>query len=367
MTQIAMKTISFKIVCSALALVMLISCEDVQKVTPAPNSNPSGLAANFVFGNAVIDSLTTSLDFYVNGVKLNTSARDSSQHGYLNAIITSNGTFANTTFYADGTSGNIGGVLGSQNLYYRSSSTSTSGFTASNGFNYTIISVDSLTRPAPVRKLNAGGFGDTTFFNTATGQYISTVDRKALSAAQKAKLISIGTVPLGCTDVGGPRFWVSQDPVPTFTTGNTTQSAIRFVNLVPNSYQIVTSGTNYPSYPSVDQRLWVKLVPTSGSSITIGSGTTYAFTGAIGSLLKTSGNTFSLSTTAPGGVASTYSVVVATNSSFTNAFTIPGVSLTFLPNKFYTVYLSGLVGANSTAIGNGTGGRQLKVGVIQHN
>ncbi|HCW07870.1 MAG TPA: hypothetical protein DGG95_10965 [Cytophagales bacterium] len=361
-----MKT-TYKIVYSALALLVLFGCEDLSKVTPAPNSNPSNLAANFVFANATIDSAASSQKFYVNGVLMNTSDRDSSQHGYLSAAITSNGTFANTTLFASGTAGGVGGVLGSKNLYYRSSSTSTSGFTASNGFSYTIISADSLTRPAPARKLNAGGFGDTTFYNVVTGSFLSTVDRKALSAAQKAQLIQIGTVPLGCTDPGGPRFWVSQDPVPTFPNGNTTQAAIRFVNLVPNSYQNVTSGTNFPSYPTVDQRLWVKLVPTSGSSITVGSATTYAFAGSIGSTLKTSGNTFSLQTTAPGGVASTYSVVVATNSSFNNSFTIPGVSLMFLPNKFYTIHLNGWIGKDNTKIGNKARGMQLKVGVIKHN
>lgn len=333
----------------------LFACEDLQKVTPTPNTTSPGLTANFTFANALVDSV--SLDFYVNNVKLNTSARDSAQKGYTTVAITSNGTFTNTNIQVDGTSGTIGGILGSSNLVYRSSSTSTSGFTATNGLNYSIFVIDSLTRPAPLRKLNAGNFGDTTFYNYATGQYISTVDRKGLTAAQKAKLISIGTVPLGCTDPGGPRFYITQDVFPTFPGGNTTQSAIRFVNLVPNSYG-VGAAPNSPSYPATTQQLWVRLTPATGTKIQIGSGSTYIQAGSIASRFA-SGSTFTLQTTAPGGVAAAYNVEIATNSAYTGSYIIPNVTLSFLPNKIYTVYVSGLWGNPK--------GKTLKVGVIKHN
>lgn len=341
-------------------------CDDNQSATPVPATGPSALSANFIFANAMVtSSASLQLDLLINEVKAGNAVEigQGQTGGYINVPITSNGTFANTTIQAIGDVSPIGGVLGSGKLYYRSANNGSNGLTATNGFYYTVIAVDSVSRPAPARKLNAGNFGDTTFFNIATGQYISTVDRKALTASQKQQLVAIGTVPLGSTDPGGIRFLVFQDNQPTFANGNTTQSAIRFVNAVPNSYALVSSGSNYPSYPAADRKLYAKLVPSAGSSVTLSSGSTYALAfsaglnPSVGSRTAT-GSTFSMQTTVPGGVATTYDLVVDTNASYTNPVTLL-LAQTFEANKIYTVVVSGVIGA--------TDSRALKAGIIQHN
>jgi hypothetical protein len=337
----------------AAAFSVLHGCSDPEMPTPVPDTTPSGYTANFIFAHASPDA--PSLDLYINNQKTGSTVSPSqvAQPSYTNVPITSSGAggfTANTNIKARAASGSIGGVLGSDPVIYRAGNNNLVNFAAVNNAFYTVIAVDSIARPRPVRLLNASNFADTTYFYALEGRYISVVERAALTAEQKAKTFPIGIVPLGSTDPGGVRFYVVRDNFPTFSPGNTTQSAIRVFNAVPNSSAI-----------------WVRLVPTPGpgSNVTIGSNLPYimAFPGfnpSVGSRTIT-GTTvnFTLQATASGSVAIDYTLEVSTNATFTNIIYTSPTTVKFDVNKVYTVVVRGKIG--------GTGAQALSVGIITHN
>lgn len=327
--------------------VAVLGCEDPEYIDPNIEVTPSTFTAKVTMINAGADA--GSLDFYVNGNKIGSSVPNGTgQTGYTTIGITSNGTFQNTSIRAKATTGTIGGTLGSSDLIYRAGNNSTNNFTASNSGIYTLIVVDSLSRPRPVRTLNAANFADTTFFNQFTGKFISRVEKAALAAAQRTRVVPIGTVPLGSSDPGGLRFVLLTDNVPTFSPTNDTDASIRFVHAVPNA-------------PAV----WVRLVPISGgSNITIGSNVPYVlgypgFSPSVGSRSTT--NNFTNRVIATAGTPISYKVEIHSNSAFTNLVYSTGDAnpIAFQPGKIYTITASGFLG--------GTGDKALKASVTLHN
>jgi len=342
----------------AFLLVAVWACEDPEYITPVPNSQPSGFSANFLFVNAAPDA--PSLDMYVNNLKTGASAAYGvGQAGYTSVPITSGGAggfTANTNIRAKASSGTIGGVLGSSDAIYRAGNNNTNNFAAVNGARYTLIALDTLTRPKPVRKLNALNFGDTTFFNPLTGGYISVVEKAALPPAQRARLVPIGTVPLGASDAGGVRFYLVRDNYPTFAAGNVTQSAIRLIQASPRNYT---------------EPLWVRLNPVSvGSIISLGTNLPYIlsfatptgganFPPSVGSrTVTTTGVNFTLQNTNIAGVPNDYRIEVAKDAAFTSIIHT-SEPVQFRVDKVYTVVIRGVEG--------GTGNRALGATVVQHN
>ncbi|QOI97134.1 MAG: DUF4397 domain-containing protein [Flammeovirgaceae bacterium] len=342
----------------AILLVAFWACEDPEYITAVPNPQPSGFSANFLFVNAAPDA--PSLDMYINNVKTGTSAAfGAGQTGYTNVQITSGGAggfTANTNIRAKASSGTIGGVLGSSDVIYRAGNNNTNNFAAINGARYTLFALDTISRPKPVRKLNASNFGDTTFFNPLTGTYISVVEKAALPPAQRAKVVPIGVVPLGASDPGGVRFYLLRDNYPAFTSPNTTQSAIRLVQASPRNYT---------------EPLWVRLNPVStGSIISLGTSVPYIlsfanpngtanFTPSVGSRTVTgTGINFTLQNTNIASVPNDYRIEVSKDAGFTQIiYTSDPVQ--FLLDKVYTVVIRGVEG--------GTGNRALGATVVQHN
>lgn len=343
---------------SAFSMVVFWACEDPEYITAVPNPQPSGFSANFLFVNVAPDA--PSLDMFVNNSKTGTSAAfGTGQAGYTAVKITSSGAgglTTNTNIRARATSGTIGGELGSSDALYRAGNNNANNFSAINGARYSLFALDTISRPKPVRKLNASNFGDTTFFNPLTGTYISVVEKAALSPAQKAKVVPIGVVPLGASDPGGVRFYLLRDLFPAFAAGNVTQSAIRLVQASPRNYTAP---------------LWVRLNPVStGSIISLGTNVPYIlsfatpagganFSPSVGSrTVVTAAVNFTLQNTNIAGVPNDYVVEVATDAAFTNIIHT-SAPVQFLVDKVYTVVIRGVEG--------GTGNRELGATVVQHN
>ncbi|HEY9045905.1 MAG TPA: hypothetical protein VIN08_08415 [Ohtaekwangia sp.] len=246
------------------ALVYGTSCSDPDYAEPVPATSASNLSANFLFVNASPDA--PSLDLFINNVKSgNSVVSGANQDTYTAVPIVSNGVFANTNIRAKASSGTIGGVLGSSDLIYRAGNNNSNNFQASANAYYTIFAVDTTDRVKPLRTLNASSFGDTTFFNPPTGKQLSVVERKALSAEAKAKLVPLGTIPLGSSDPGGVRFLVLTETLPSPAAGKV---SVRFIHLSPDAGTLtatlgatsVTSGIfsypmRFPTFtPSVGSR-----------------------------------------------------------------------------------------------------------------
>jgi hypothetical protein len=332
-------------------LVMLVAaCAEPDAVTPVPATSASTLTADFSYINAVADGPTSGLEFYVNNNTIGGIKTFLNGVPHTTVPITTNGVGANTNIRVKG---NIGGVLGASDMIYRAGNNNLNNFvatasTTSLTSRYTLIALDSINRPLPLRKLNAQSFGDTTFYNRANGQYVSTVERKAMTAAQRGNLVAIGTVPLGSSDPGGPRFLLLTDTYPAAALlASTTQAVFRVINASPNA-------------PNLFAR--IKFVSGAGGNILLPSGTAVGngyimafpgFSPSVGSRATTVA--FGTNQTiAPTGIANTYDLEVATEAGFTNIVAIKA-GVTFTAGKVYTVVISGKFG------------KTLAVNAIQQN
>ena len=336
-------------------------CSDPELPEPNLGNSATNFSANFIFVNASPDA--PALSFFINNTKVGTDAGSDAnyaQAAYTPISITSSGlagtVTANTNIRAKAASGAIGGVLASRDLTYRAGNNNTNNFVAINGNSYSVFAIDSINRPAPLRTLNSGNFGDITYYNPVNGKQLSVVERALLSDPEKANLVTIGTVPLGNSDPGGPRFYLVQDVFPAITTP-ATQAGIRFVNAVTNA-------NNTPSGPS----LFARLKPAAGATISISSGTTHVVNSAslnpsVGSRTVTTTPptvptaNFTVQPIAVAGVPISYTLEVSTVSTYaTIAYSAP---VRFTPGKMYTVFVRGLVGK--------TGSKKISHGIIAHN
>jgi hypothetical protein len=344
----------------SLAAVLVAACAEPEIPNPVPAAFQSTYTADFSFINAVADGPAGGLDFYVNNTKIGNAKTFLTGVVHTTVPITTNAVGANTNIRVKANGGTIGGVLGTNDLIYRAGNNNSNNFVATatvpatataaaSVTRYTLIALDSITRKAPVRKLNAGNFGDTTYFNPVTSQYISVVERAALTAGQKAKLAGIGTVPLGSSDPGGPRFCLLTDTYIAATLTSATASSFRVINASPNA-------------PALYARL--KLVAGTGATFALPAGTATAasyimafptFSPSVGSRSTTSA--FGAGqTTVTAGVSNVYDIEIATDSGFASIIaSATAPSVTFLAGKHYSVVISGIYG------------KTLKVNAIQHN
>ena len=327
---------------------LAVACAEPDAVKPVPSTSSSILSADFSFINAVPDGPAAGLEFYVNNEKIGDTKTFLLGVGNTTVPITTNGVGANTNIRVKATGG-IGGVLGTNDLIYRTGNNNLNNFVATSSnttttIRYTLIALDSINRKAPIRTLNALNFGDTTFYNKVNGQYISTVERRAMSVSDRANLVAIGTVPLGSSDPGGPRFLLLTDAYPATIGTTSTESAIRFINVSPNA-------------PGLHVRLkWISGTG-STSNFTIGTNAGYVmafptFTPSVGSRSTTAA--FTLRATA----GNTYDLEIATDAAFTNIVST-SAGMTFTTGKVYSIVASGIYGK--------TDSRKLAGGVVQHN
>jgi hypothetical protein len=315
---------------SICAVTILSSCSDPEYADPKISTEATSPSASFLFLNASPDAPDLNLVINNESTEINSSA-------YTAVPITAFGVFQNTSLRAEGTSADIGGVLGSNDLVYRSANNGTNNFQAANGAKYTVIVVDSIWRPKPLRTLNSFKVGDTTYFNPLTGEYLSVIQRAQLSAAQKSKLVAIGTVPAGSTDPGGLRFYVTNDIFPTFPAATDSLAALRLINVAP-----LSTG------------LWVRLKPAAGNNVTLGSNVPYALgfptqSPAVGSrtVTATTAN-FTLQVIAVDNVPNVYTLQVATDAAYTNVVYSQD-NVTFDVGGVYSVITKGTLSTGISA------------------
>lgn len=356
---------------------MAISCAAPE--LPAPNTFSSGATykSTFSFGNATVDA--SSLDFYVNGIKLGTAIPGGGSSMVTTVQIptpgTTGGVTANTSIRAKATSGSIGGLLTTNDLIFRATSNGTGTFAAVNNANYTILALDSVARPIP-RRLNRNtatiAFADVTYWNPNAASMISASRRDSLNpancpacinwdgaaqtpstATEFANLVAYGNaaipapgtqVPLGLTDPGGVRFYVTADVPLTFTAGTVvTNAGIRFINAIANSNGITAAANANGTFggPAV----FARLRPAAGANITLATGTANVvstpggFNPNAGSRTANPPLAFTTQVIAAANVPIAYTLEVAFDAGFTNIAYATAVS--FTPGKNYTVFVRG--------------------------
>ncbi|MGC4022729.1 MAG: hypothetical protein QM734_12670 [Cyclobacteriaceae bacterium] len=353
-----------KICFTMLVLVGLItSCEDVQTVTPIPNTIPSTLTANFLLVNASPDA--PSLDLYLNNVKTGSSVvSTTSQPSYSSIPITvnasSNNSISNTQIRVKATTNSIGGKLGSNDLIFRAGPTNTNNFQAANGAYYTLVAVDSLNRPSPLRTNNSLGIGDITYFSVDSLFHTKTLDPnnlgvdtvihlkagynsvviintiKKYNTANSAyastgylptNIFPIGIVPLGSTDPGGIRFLILSDVVPVIPgvvytpTTTTGKINVRFINLSPDAelggaVACTIGGTAVPAASAINSYPMFRIVgtfdPTVGSrsSVSLGFSSSFASTGSLNVVVNVNGTQAASATGVDFTAAGSYTVIL---------------------------------------------------------
>lgn len=373
-----MKTINKSLLTSVGILLGTLGCSDPELPTPNTFSSGATYKANFSFANATTDS--PSLDFFVNGVKLGTAIGGVGSSAPTTIQIatpgTAGGVTANTSIRAKATSGTIGGLLGSNDLIFRATANGTGIFAAANLATYTVIAIDSVLRPKPLRlnRFTATiSFADLTYFNPnvlPNGEIISASRRDSLNpancpacfnwdgaaqtpstATEYANLVAYGTgtslIPLGLTDVGGVRFYVTTDAPLTFTAGTlVTDAGIRLVNAVSNANNIAAvanaNGTfgGPPLHVRLNSGAPITLTTTAATTAFVG-GVAGGFNPSAGS--RTAGAVaFTPRTIAAASVPNVYTLQVATDAAFTD-IVYSAANVTFIPGKNYTVFIKGKV------------------------
>jgi hypothetical protein len=350
-----MKT-TFKIIAIAVALsIFAWACEDNQSVTPIVNTAQSNLSSNFLFVNASPDA--PALDLYINNNKIVSSVTTGGSSGaYLNVPITLNGVTSNTNIHALGPNagGSIGGTLDTKNpkyLIFRAGNTNTNNFQAADGAFYTLIVVDSINRKAPVRTNNSFGVGDITYYSTVNQfvsdttinlvvGYNSTVTanliKKHNNGSLPATFFPIGTVPLGSTDVGGPRFLLLTD---NFVTTSSGKISVRFINASPDAELggPVTCSLNGSAISSSNAAFSYPMFRVTGSS---------GFDPAVGSRTNAGSSPFTVSFKADfASTGASYPVAVSINGTMAVQ-----TNFDFSVSGSYTIILTGLVKKNSLAL-----------------
>ncbi|MBL7848520.1 MAG: hypothetical protein JNL40_13710 [Cyclobacteriaceae bacterium] len=377
-----MKTFNKSIVATVGILLVSLSCTEPELPTANPFSSGATYKAYFSYANGTVN--TSSLDFYVNGIKLGSAAPGiGSQLPTSLQIPTpgaTGGVTANTSIRAKATSGAIGGLLGSNDLIYRSTSNGTNTFAATNLANYTVIAVDSVGRPIPKRlnrQTETIAFADVTYWNPNSQLMISASRRDSLNpancrtiacptctgcdnfdvgldaqnpstATEFANLVTIGLVPLGLTDPGGVRFYVTTDAPVTFNAGNVaTNAGIRFVNAIANSNNVTAVANANGTFggPPVYARLnggtpinLTNVAAAPNASNAFVNSVAGGFTPTTGS--RTAGNiAFTSQAIAVAGVPNAYTLQLATDNAFANI--VYSAPVTFNPGKNYTIVVRG--------------------------
>lgn len=371
-----MKTINKSLLATAGILLGLLSCGEPELPTPNTFNSGATYKAYFSFANATSDA--SSLDFYVNGIKLGTATKGvGSQIPTTVQIPTpgvGGGVTANTSIRSKATSGKIGGILDANDLIYRATSNGTGVFAAVNLANYTVVAIDVIDRPVPLR-LNRNtatiSFADVTYWNPNTQSMISASRRDSLNpancpacinwdgaaqtpstATEYANLVSMGLIPLGLTDPGGIRYYVTTDVPQTFTAATAvTNAGIRFINAIPNSNNITAAANANGSFggPPVYARLNggtpINLTNVAPPGPTSPNATNAFVASAAGGFTinagsRTAGNlAFTSQTIATAGVPNAYTLQLATDNAFANI--VYSAPVSFVPGKNYTIIVQG--------------------------
>ncbi|MFD2569688.1 DUF4397 domain-containing protein [Spirosoma soli] len=152
-----------------LSAVLLTSCEDTDYPAAQPATTPTTNQARFLFVNAAPGA--PALNFFVE----NNPAAQSIAFGQASAYVPSQ--VGNVQLRAKAASGQIGGVLGSNDVLFRAGATNQNNFAASANASYTVFVTDTLNRPRPTT---------TNGTNPGGPQFLTVTDNLAAPAAGNA-------------------------------------------------------------------------------------------------------------------------------------------------------------------------------------
>ena len=135
-----------------LSAVLLMGCEDTDYPAAQPATTPSTNQARFLFVNAAPGTL--ALNFLIE----NNQVAQEVAFGRVATAYTPSQVGA-VQLRARAASGQIGGVIGSNDIVFRAGATNQNNFVAAAGANYTVFATDTLNRPRPTTSgaTNPGG------------------------------------------------------------------------------------------------------------------------------------------------------------------------------------------------------------------
>ncbi len=130
---------------------ILVACQSTDYPDPQPATSASTNQARFLFVNAAPGS--PALTFSVENNPVGQSLAFNQSTAYITAPV------GPVQLRARAASGQIGGVLGSNDIVYRAGATNQTNFSAAANTSYTVFVVDTLNRPAPIASgsTNLGG------------------------------------------------------------------------------------------------------------------------------------------------------------------------------------------------------------------
>ena len=172
---------------------LLVACQSTDYPDPQPATTPSANQARILFVNAAPGS--PALTFFIENTPAGQSRAFNEATGYIPSQV------GPVQLRAKAASGQIGGVLGSNDIVYRASATNQNNFSASANMSYTAFVVDTLNRPRPATS--------------------------------------------GATNLGGPQFVVVTDTLRTPAAGRASVRVFNFTPDVPSvAVRLVDTSTN---------------------------------------------------------------------------------------------------------------------------
>ncbi len=169
--------ISSLLIATMVSGAVMMSCEDTQYPTPTPATSASSASAQITFVNVSPDA--PALNFFVENTQAGSSQTISTAPTVASYVGVQAGSSSTAQLRAKAASGSIGGLIGSNDILYRSSTTSQGNFTALANTAYTAFLTDTLNRPRPSV---AGGT------NPGGPQFVIVTDTLTAPAANTAKL-----------------------------------------------------------------------------------------------------------------------------------------------------------------------------------
>lgn len=129
------------------SLLVLAACQKIEYPAPTPVETLSTALARFNFVDASPDA--PAINFYIENIQAG-QAQSFSTVPVSASYVTGQAGGGGVQLRAKAASGTLGGVIGSNDVVYRSSSTNQNNFAAISGNNYTVFLTDTLNRPKPV-------------------------------------------------------------------------------------------------------------------------------------------------------------------------------------------------------------------------
>lgn len=239
------------IICAALA-----ACQSTDYPDPQPATSPSPNQARFLFVNASPDS--PALNFFIENTQAGQSQTFNQATGYTTSQV------GPVQLRARAASGQIGGVLGSNDLLYRAGATNQTNFSALANSSYTVFVVDTLNRPRPTTS-NATNLGGPQFIvvtDTLTAPPAGTARVRVFNLAPDVPTLAVRLVNLS-TNEGAAAF--PQRVYQTVSGAN-----LRYTNVPAGSYTVqVYTQSSLPSETTAPDVTTANVTLSSGKIYTI--------------------------------------------------------------------------------------------------